>query len=120
MKKVALIALFFTGLISPAIVKAVDAVPSTMFRFYGKITAINNNDHIITVHNKKQKLDAKFNLDDQTSIVSAKKMVPQSELKVGQSLIVSYFAENNQNKAKKITIRKITGFKKNTSTETEK
>lgn len=74
-------------------------------RFYGKITAIDHSQKNVTVHNKKQKIDAKFQWSDQTTVVSNKKPIPVTELKVGQSLMVAYITENDLNRAKRISVR---------------
>lgn len=79
-------------------------------KYYGKITSIDHSQKNVTVHNTKQKSDANFKWDEKTGMTSNKKAIAPTELKVGQSLIVSYVTENDLNKAKKITVR--TPFKK--------
>ncbi|MCG3205891.1 MAG: hypothetical protein KCHDKBKB_02614 [Elusimicrobia bacterium] len=80
-------------------------------RFYGKITAIDHNQKNLTVHNTKQKMDARFEWSDQTAFISKKKPISVTELKVGQSLIVGYVTENNTHLAQRVTLRE--PFKKN-------
>jgi hypothetical protein len=80
-------------------------------RFYGKIVSVDQAQRSLTVHNAKQKADATFRWDDKTGMTSNKKPIPASELKVGQSLIVSYVAQDDVNHAMKITVR--TPFRKN-------
>lgn len=79
-------------------------------KFYGKITAIDLTQRHLTVHNARQKTDAQFKWDEKTGMKSQKKMIPPTELKVGQSLYVSYVMENDVKKATYISVR--TPFKK--------
>src|SRR5687767_7843199 len=81
-------------------------------KFYGKIVGVNVEGQSLTVHNKKNKLDAAFKWDEETEITLQKKPVRPAELKVGQSLIVAYVMENNGYKAKRITVRPATSRKK--------
>ena len=74
-------------------------------RFYGKITAIDHAQKSVTVHNNKQNMDARFRWSDQTTVISDRKAIQPTELKVGQSLMVSYVTENDLNKAQRITVR---------------
>lgn len=85
---------------------AVEKTAATGERFYGKITAVDHAQKSVTVHNKKQDIDARFTWDDKTSVISEKKSVQPTELKVGQSLMVSYITENNLNKAQRISVRR--------------
>lgn len=79
-------------------------------RFYGKVVSVDQSQRSLTVHNTKQKVDATFRWDEKTGMTSNKKAIPPSDLKVGQSLIVSYVTRNDENRATKITVR--TPFKK--------
>ena len=110
MKKALFVLACLVSLIHGAAVAAEPSEAGAADRFYGKITAIDHNQRNLTVHNKKQKMDAQFQWNQQTAMVFNKKAIPATELKVGQSLIVSYVTENDLNQAKKITVR--TPFKK--------
>lgn len=79
-------------------------------RFYGKITSVDREHHQLTVHNAKQKTDASFQWDDKTSVTQNKQPTSVSDLKVGQSLIVSYLTEDDVNRATRISVR--TPFKR--------
>ena len=91
---------------APLLSAAPSSDGSSAERFYGKITAVDHGQKSVIVHNKKQKADARFRWSDETKIISEKKAVAPSELKVGQSLMVSYITENDLNKAQRITIRR--------------
>lgn len=86
--------------------------PSASERFYGKIVSLDVANNNLTVHNKRQDLDATFHWDGETAMVFNKKDIKASELKVGQFLVISYAMENNKYKAKRISVR--TPFKKAT------
>ena len=72
-------------------------------RFYGKITSVDREHHQLTVHNAKQKVDASFQWDDKTSVTQNKQATSASELKVGQSLIVSYLADDDADGVRRAT-----------------
>ena len=84
-------------------------------RFYGKIVSVDQNQRNLIVHNAKQKVDATFRWDEKTGMTQNKKAIPPTELKVGQSLVVSYVTQNDINRAMKITVR--TPFKRNVATQ---
>ncbi len=100
--------LAFLGLACLAITPlcAVEKTAAVNDRFYGKITAVDHSQKSVTVHNKKQDQDARFQWDDKTTVISEKKSIQPAELKVGQSLMVSYITENNLNKAQRISVRR--------------
>lgn len=75
-------------------------------RFYGKITSIDHNQKNVTVHNSKQDKDTRFQWNEQTTVISDRQPIAPTELKVGQSLMVSYITENDLNKAKRISVRR--------------
>ncbi len=79
-------------------------------KFYGKITAINQAQKNITVHNAKQDMDEQFQWDNQTGVKANKKPITPMELTVGQSIYVAYVMENDKKKATYIGVR--TPFKK--------
>ncbi len=79
-------------------------------RFYGKIVSIDSGHHNFVVHNAKQKVDAGFQWNESTAITQNKKQANAGDLKVGQSLIVSYVADADVNRATKISVR--TPFKR--------
>ncbi len=97
------IALFWT-------VAAAEKTGTPAMRFYGKITAINTAQKNVTVHNQRQDMDAVFQWNDGTDVRLNKKDINATDLKVGQSLMVSYTTEGNANVAKLISVR--TPFKK--------
>ncbi len=104
MKKVALAIAGLTCLVVASL-KAAEPISSMPGeRFYGKIAAIDVAKKNLTVRNKKQQLDAHFQWNDQTTVLSDSKEVKPTELKIGQSLIVSYVTENDINKAQRITV----------------
>lgn len=107
MKKL-FVSLFAVALLAGSAFAEKSAEPRN--RFYGKITSVDASQHAVTVHNAKQKVDATFKWDETTSLTSNKKSIAPSELKVGQSLIVSYVTQDDVNRAMKITVR--TPFKK--------
>jgi len=86
------------------------AEPKT--RFYGKIVSVDQARHSVIVHNAKQKADATFRWDEKTGMMFDDKAIAPADLKVGQSLIVSYVTQDDINRATKITVR--TPFKKKT------
>lgn len=88
----------------------VSGIVSAAERFYGKITSIDQSQKQITVHNTRQQVDQNFQWDDQTGVMFNKKSITPTELKIGQSLMVSYVTENDLNKARRIMVR--TPFKK--------
>lgn len=110
MKKVVLVFACLASLFSGALHAAESSNKPELNRFYGKISAIDYSQKNVTVHNKKKNVDERFSWSDQTKVTSNKKEVPFTELKVGQSLAVGYFTENDLNKAQRISIR--TPFKK--------
>src|SRR5688572_18233642 len=79
--------------------------PSSAERFYGKIVSVDVANKNLTVHNKRQDLDATFHWDTETAMVFNKKDISASELKVGQFLVISYAMDNNKYKAKRISVR---------------
>lgn len=79
-------------------------------RFYGKVVSVDAARRNVAVHNTRQKLDASFQWDEKTRVIQNKKPVSASDLKVGQSLVVSYIADANVNRATRITVR--TPFKR--------
>lgn len=83
---------------------------SSAEKFYGKITSIDHAQKNLTAHNARRQVDADFKWDDQTGLTFNKKPIAPTELKVGQSLMISYISENDLNKATRIMVR--TPFKK--------
>jgi hypothetical protein len=93
-------------LLSSGFVQAVEPMAAAAAeRFYGKITSIDPSQKSLTVRNKKKNMDSRFQWTDQTTFTNDRKSIAPSELKVGESLIVSYVTENDLNKAKKITVK---------------
>ena len=74
-------------------------------RYYGKVTDVDHAQRRMTVHNARRKADAVFQWDEGTRVISNKKPIPASDLKIGQSLIVSYVASDRGNRAQRITVR---------------
>lgn len=107
MKNIALALLSLACLAFPVrAAEMMGAMPgATGERFYGKITGIDHNKQSVTVHNAKQNTDARFNWSDQTTIISDRKPIPATELKVGQSLVITYVTVNDLNHAKHINVR---------------
>jgi hypothetical protein len=103
---------YFAPLLCAAVLAAGAAVAGQAGgqRFYGKITAVDREHHQLTVHNAKQKTDASFQWDDKTSVTQNKQATSASDLKVGQSLIVSYLTQDDVNRATRIAVR--TPFKR--------
>lgn len=108
MKKLLLAALSLIVLALPALHAAESA--SSKEKFYGKITAINQAQKNLTVHNNKQDTDSQFHWDDQTSVKSNKNVISPMELTVGQSVYVAFVTANDKKKATYIGVR--TPFKK--------
>jgi hypothetical protein len=105
-----LIPLFTLFYLALGLAHAAEKVQTPAERFYGKIVSIDPSQRFLTVHNNRQKQDAMFQWDGETGITLNREPIKPSDLKIGQSLIVSYVAENDVNKAKRITVR--TPFKK--------
>jgi hypothetical protein len=110
MKKL-LVSLFAIALLAGNVAAEKSAEPRN--RFYGKVVSVDAAKHALTVHNAKQKVEATFKWDDSTGVMSNKKSIAPSDLKVGQSLIVSYVTQEDVNRATKITVR--SPFKKKTA-----
>lgn len=103
------IALFFAvAVLAGGAFAEKSAEPRT--RFYGKIISVDASAHALTVHNAKEKSDATFRWDEKTGMTFNDKTIAPSDLKIGQSLIVSYVTQDDINRATKITVR--TPFKK--------
>lgn len=100
------------GLLCLTIAAYTQAEPNTVpkEKYYGKITAINPDQRSLTVHNSRQQTDSQFQWDENTSVRYQKKSISPTELKVGQSLYVSYFMDKELKKAAYISVR--TPFKK--------
>jgi hypothetical protein len=79
-------------------------------KFYGKISAVNQAQKNVTVHNAKQNVDSQFQWDNDTSVKMNKKAIAPTELTVGQSVYVAFVTENDKKKATYIGVR--TPFKK--------
>ncbi len=84
-----------------------EKLPDSKTRFYGKIVSVDQAQHNLIVHNAKQKSDATFRWDGKTDM--------PTDLKVGQSLIVSYVTQDDVNRATKITVR--TPFRKKSAAQ---
>lgn len=86
-------------------------------KFYGKITKVDMDRKMVSVYNKKRDTESSFLWDHSTSFINQKKPIQPGELRIGQSLIVSYVMNNDINKATRITVRP-TPFKKKTASDT--
>lgn len=109
MKKL-LISLFAVTILAGGAVAEKSSEPQS--RFYGKIVSVDAAQHNMTVHNYKKKADVKFRWDDATPVTFNNRSIAASELKVGQSLMISYVTKDDTNQATKIAVR--TPFKKST------
>ena len=79
-------------------------------RFYGKIVSVDPSQHNLTVHNYKKKSDVTFRWDDKTGMTFNNRAIAATDLKVGQSLMISFVTRDDVNQATKISVR--TPFKK--------
>ena len=112
MKKL-LVSLFAVTVLAGGAFAEKSAEPQS--RFYGKIVSVDSSQRNLTVHNFKQKSDLTFRWDDKTGMTFNNRAIAATDLKVGQSLMISYVTRDDVNQATKISVR--TPFKKSAKSQ---
>jgi len=100
-----LIPAFVLAVLSMGLVQAKESKTGSLERFYGKITTVNVDKKTVTVYNKKRKTEAGFRWNNETKLIHKKKAFDPQKFKVDQYLIISYVSKDDENLAKRITVR---------------